>query len=508
MLLVTVLLVVTPVYVASADMQATPVIEPTPTSITAPATPEPTQPAQLIGTPTSESGVQGTGMISPLDIAPGTGALQGCGPTIDIIYPGQSIEFSCLLDFSSLTTGLLDLALVGQVNRSDFVGTSANFDASISIRLDLLGIDLGLLLVSQLPYGSSPGAAQVTLPLAAIAGIDLTSVQVDFSIKATRAVPGDTFSTTFTACRKTSVLALLQSCTGQHGSVSVSLNVPAEEPISGTHYNFSCEPAQHSDLALNVTGESICTLSAGTGLGTKSVRVDQITAALDAVPDGWSVSITDLSDEALINSVPGSWSYSINHPVVTSNFGVFQFKVKMIPMTCTAEPTGPNVGVSLKLMLLEGAQQLGLGSLTSDEIGTSASFDATTTTSVTITSPGDVDYPYSMTTSRAGIEAEFGIHLSVSGCEAWSVDATIDPFVKDGDMDYAGLIPVITEAQHNTDPISIPGTFQLDSATTTGAGGTYNDEIDHTINLVYTIPANTPVGTYTSTITVTVSDAP
>lgn len=468
----------TPVYSAFAEIQATPILEPTPTP-TAQLTATPESTDLQVATPGATT-LEPSSMISPQAVTP-TGDVI-CGAKSNALMPGKSTTVQCSISF---TTAIGLLPTIRTVRPNLPTGYTA------SITMTEVGNASGT--VTMHPGNRS---ANLNLTLALLEVNTTTTLMIDITVN----TPADAalysqFNATFNVC---DVMALLL-CPGL-GGVSFSETVMREIVLEeGANYNFICT-LSGSPVVLGGTSLADCQIDEVTGIGTAAMVIHEISSTMDGV-SGWDVAFTDTSGSPLIVD-PTNERYRL-----VSN-ETFSFQVRLTPTSCAPAPP---LSVNVHLIPESMVGNVVGNPHTATDSDLELSYNAPEiTASAPITGLDDVkNVPYSLTTTVVSDGVSFSFPLSVSGCGVWYSSVQMDPFVKDGDSTHVGPVPEVTNVTHNSSAISPSA---LENGLPLGNGSDPGTSLvlvsNHSFDLVYTIPANTPVGTYTSTITVTTSDAP
>lgn len=468
----------------------TPTTEPTATET--PVATETVPPVEE--TPAVEAELDPPVGLAPMSAVPDGSLLYNCAQSSETVAPGGSFTVSCLMDGSSLYN-------YGRVLRPSLASTNPNFIVGIVVTTQA-GSTL-----SSLASGNSSANTQFSYP-------DSNAVRVTFTIYATSAaVPGFQFDATFEVCAAWAP-GLLCGWLSAAGDVNITATVAGSNLVEGTHFTLACTPTTVAPT-LNQSLESTCTLIALTAIGSNQLRLVNIITTLTPNPaPGWTVAIVP-STGVLSGTMPGTHVPS-PLPDLTAD-GTYVFKVRFTPTACSAASSAPSVGVSVSLIRLVNSSPSG-ANVTSGVKTVSATFSppAVSQTAQITAAPVPVSVPYNMTSAQTGT-ASFTARYTVSGCATWNGYAAMGPFVN-ADSLSSGPVPVLTSASHGLTVVSPTGStvetkpIATISNTAThllaGSAPGVVTTIDHTINLSYVIPANTPVGTYQSTITVSTTNAP
>lgn len=319
---------------------------------------------------------------------------------------------------------------------------------------------------------------------------------------------------TFTACHTANQNGGCHSSTPNSGSAVVTAQVPNDVVLAlveGTHYTFSCTSLS-ANIAYLGTGESTCTLTFLLALDQTltGIRLSQIGTTITG-NTGWTASLHQMNGNQL-QTIPGTYNFS-NQTNLTLLSPTYQFLVRLENTACSPDPF-TSISVSM------GIQRVGLlstGAVQYTPSRTLQSRLATTSGSATATvqSIGGVTAPYRMTQSSTHT-TNLVINYGVTGCGTWNGNASMGSFVRTGSPG-SNPVPTLTQAEHisNTTPvgaiISYPGFTTIGPTSTSlirisGPGTPIT--LTQTIRLTYVIPANTPVGEYTATITVSTQSGP
>ncbi len=480
-----------PVYTALAEMQATPIVEPTPT--VEPVTPESTEPA---GTPDGTPDMRSESVISPLAIDEVTGRFTKCTqtPESEAVYRGQTINVECMCELSSL----LCIGILPSMRLSN-LGLPEGFSATMY----MLGESFeGTSQTLTTEHGG--GTLSWNLSTLSIRLRDTFRIKVFIEIVSPDDARYKSYPDlgAFRLCYRT----LLVMC-GSEAEVSLSTQVAPLQIEHGEDFDLQCLPLESELNQLNDTHSAECSLSADSDFTGYQLRIDDIDVTIDESSDGfsgWSVGLPEHPDP----------------PPMVDPENPYLFAINVTPVQCIAAESTPRVNVSVTVTPVLNSSEVG----DSDQSPTQA-VNTTFTPEVDQTAlltaggiPELVVVQYSLTELTRTTDLTMQLELSL--CIPWSGYVEMTEFTKVVDDDEDPLIvPIVTTFSHeNTNQVP-PGQTSITESTVgeIGTGGTsvlsgtapeQQVIVNHTINLHYTIPANTPVGEYTSTITVTTSAGP
>lgn len=493
-----------------AQPSATPITE-TPTEV--PATPEPTSaPTESVITPSPEipagtpPGVSATPGVEASSVSnepfqDSSGSLWNCVQSSSVITPGGSVTVRCNF---TISVNVVDNAH-GRVTRPNL---GNDYQASIDMEYGGRSAALGM--------GSEQGSASLTMGTTGLGGSRTAAVTILVRAPIT-ASTGSEFSTTFTACRVGNIFGNCYFFDPQHGSITIDLEVGELELEENTHYTAGCSVPEDQSNSAGFAGEVVirCSVTATENIGdNRFLRFNGLVTTLNGT-GGWSGQLLTI-DEDPVGTVPGLYQ---REPAVDLNAGnSFSWLIHLTPTSCAAGSAPLSLGVMGNITLVENG--VPGTTYTSAEKTVTVNFDppppATSHGSI-ISAPGLVEVPYSLEGEETA-STSVKLRYTASGCEPWDGYIQMTSFTTD-DENYSGQVPELESASHGDTSQSGNGftvVTNLDFETIgesqtpilSGSPPGMEVEVEHTVNLVYRIPPNTPVGEYTSTITVTTSDAP
>lgn len=249
-----------------------------------------------------------------------------------------------------------------------------------------------------------------------------------------------------------------------------------------------------------------CTITAKAALGASSLAIRSIT--VPAPSAGWAMTTTPAGTIA-----DGVTTIS---PGITLRAGQeWSFSIQLSP-ACTAPDAAGLLAITSKVANSNGA------AASVDVAGPGLAWTATATTPPTSVQASAVSGPMHLSFTSAFEDqvanGEFRYRVVAAGCAAWEVSVPAGDFraADSGATIAAGnlrlvsnAVPVIESGDRDgvVAPPAMGGLGTPRRAMAVPAGerqGVY----EQTIGIVLTLPANTPPGTYTSTITITTGVAP
>lgn len=495
-----------PVYTALAEMQATPIVEPTPT--VEPETPEPTEPDGTPDTKPEESGI-----FTPQGVIDVDDNLSECKQSEETVFPTGSYTINCTYEF----TMLVGIGSMVEVTRPDLPD---GFTSSVKV-------SYGRDTVVELGHDDPEDTIQVRVGLVLL----ITNYEVDlaFEIKAAAGSYTSAGKVTlgpFSACRKAiEVGGIISTTCEQAGSVFSEIEV-VQYPLSDEEYpDLSCTDAEPESVSLDAVAISNCEVTVGTDVAPLELQLNEIVINLDDQAVGWSSSLANL-DAQLPVQLPAGKS--------------FQFQVGLTPTSCAAGDFDPTAYLYLNLTPMLDGEPIGNPVNAPRNELVSTRFDPPPPSeNAVISSVKDPNHPvpYNMTSVETR-NGSFTLKSTVGGCVLNPDSESYEPyegatFITMSEFEWVQSElgtqqpPVGSNVPHlirNSHGISNADDGMLVTEIAFGDTTIFNDQptlilttssetgglksVEHTINLEYTIPANTPVGEYTSTITVTTSAGP
>ena len=514
-----VLFLFSPMVEAHAVPMATPIGDPTAPVVPTPApetpqpteaipsTPEPTEVEPEIPVSTPSVTPAGTpeesdNSISPMSVNPG-GSLTGCtqNPANGNITSSQPSVIVCTLRIASYGGDTSN-----QRGRVERPALPTGFNASITVS----GIRDGSV---TMPSGNTANVMAFTFANGS-GGYRTATVTINLTVAAN--VPQNTtFNATFRSCHAVSNGSACHATSPQNGTAIVTAQVPDASIIplvEGTHYTFVC--SNPTPAAYLGTVESTCTLRMlNAPLILDGIRIEQVITTITGSA-GWTTTLRNPTTGSLLASVPGTYTTPATARVSVLN-PTWSFKIRMQNTACpTSDSVNVNVSLGVRRLLLAvtGPVQYLVGK----NVQTSVNLPAQVSLNSITASASSV--PYSMTSPRTAT-ANLVMRYSVTGCGSWNSSARIGKFVDPANPSRTN-VPVLagaTQVSTSQNPagtvtVAVPAITTIGEADTRIATGTSPGPttvvVNQTIQLTYTVPANVPIGTYQSTVTVTTGSGP
>ena len=367
-------------------------------------------------------------------------------PASDLVSPGEYVVFHCPHPLLSIGSLRLDVtSLTPGWQWAYQFSNSANPPYSPSSWRTTTGAP---------PAGSGAGVNIFLSPTSAVTPASAGSVNVEISA--------------------TTLLG---------GLLRYSSTLTAYRAITASNFSLACTPASFAVQA-SASQTVSCTLSTISLASTASV-----TAAIPAItaPSGWSVTAPTPASGAVTTSTSLDFSFTLT-------------------ASCTASTTAQSVSVASNLtfrsVLVTGPSTTVLISRASSTT-LSAAISANTLAWTR---------PYSFTAFPTNTGA-LTYSVQASGCAGWNVTVAASPFTRSGGTNTipAANLTLTSSTTPAGTGISQPATTgALSSAlkVLSASAGNGNGTYAQTLNLNLAIPAKTPVGAYTSTVTITAASGP
>lgn len=507
-LVLALLVTIVPIQELLAQPQATPITE-APAEV--PATPEPTlTPTEPSTLPTAEisAGTPEIGPATPSPDATSTlnaplqvadGSMRNCSQSSLEIPPGGTVSITC-----DLTIGVVLLGTpIAQITRPALPG---GFTASINMVHDTRS--------ESMPAGSSQAVLRMPLGLTLVGGTRTARVTILINAPVGATV-GARDPIRFNTCRG----AATGGCLNQPGSVEVRLSVSEVTLVDGDHYTANCTPANANQGAIGF-GEHAsfdCHVSASESLGDTRLVLNDLVTTLNGA-SGWAGELVNAQGD-VTGTVPGV--YHLQQPYTILAGESFEWEIRLFPTACSAGDAPLTLGIRGNITPVDSSGGNPGPTITTSPRTIGAEFESPppgSATAILTSEPVTDPVAYSMTDEQSR-SASVTAQYTVEGCDPWDGYIAMTPFASTSDEAYSGPVPELESASRGDTSqegdgfthVSRTQITTIDATPTQVIAGTepgIEVVVEHTINLVYTIPANTPVGTYSSTITVTISDAP
>ena len=267
--------------------------------------------------------------------------------------------------------------------------------------------------------------------------------------------------------------------------VESTSTLSASRAVATTDFSLSCTPASST---VSVPGQQTisCSLNA---INIAPAATVAVTVPALVPPTGWSVSTPSPATGSVTQGVPFLFSFALSS-------------------TCNASTSAQQVTVSTNLTFRTQA-------LAGPSTTVSIARFATTNVSAAITGSSlSWSRVYSMS-SYPVTSGSLTYSVQATGCAGWNINVAASPFVYSG-TGYGTDFP---SSNFSLTGASLPNATGLSTPVTVGTldtprkvlAASPNNGIgtfSQTLNLNLSIPANTVVGTYTSTVTITAASGP